>query len=124
MHQIDLNSIFEQVILEGILYDKIKDIQLQTLESKKNYDQGRIKFKGDNSNLKKNLSNFILKRIELRYKLADLIKGKPILKGGRKIQNEKDLDEYIFFKDKELHDLILLHSRTLPNPEEKFTAEL
>jgi len=126
MTEIDLNIILEQVLLEESIRQSIIEIVLKTKKAKTNFDTNKKLNQKNTKNIKDNLNQFILKRLELRYELADLVKDKPILSGGRKIKTEKDLDEYIFNKDSDsiFHVIILLHSKTLPNPEEQFKGTI
>lgn len=126
MTEINLNIILEQVLLEESIRQSIIEIVLKTKKAKTTFDTNKKLNQKNTKNIKDNLNQFILKRLELRYELADLVKDKPILSGGRKIKTEKDLDEYIFNKDSDsiFHGIILLHSKTLPNPEEQFKGTI
>jgi hypothetical protein len=120
---LDLSLLIEEVILENIFRDKLYSIYNKTLEAKKIYDKNKNIFKNSKEDLKQNLSNFVLKRIELRYELADLVKNKPVLLKGKIVKTEQDLDQYISDKDIDLKDLIILSSRLLPNSQ-SFTGPL
>jgi hypothetical protein len=126
MTEIDLKIILEQVLLEESIRQSIIEITLKTKKAKATFDTNKKLNQKDAKNIKDNLNQFILKRLELRYELADLVKDKPILSGGRKIKTEKDLDEYIFNIDSDsiFHGIILLHSKTLPNPEKQFKGTI
>jgi hypothetical protein len=120
---LDLSLLIEEVILENIFRDKLYSIYNKTLEAKRKYEKNKNIFKNSKEDLKKNLSDFVLKRIELRYELADLVKNKPVLLKGKIVKTEQDLDQYISDKDIDLKDLIILSSRLLPNSQ-SFTGPL
>lgn len=120
----DLDVIIEQVLLESLVRDKLTEISENLTTLKNNYDRSKKINSDDKTKLKSILSNFILKRIDMRYDLADLVKNKPLLKGGKRIVSEKDLDEYIFNMNQQFPNLILIHSSLFPNPEQQFRGPL
>jgi len=120
----DLRFIIEQVLLESLVRDKLTEISENLTKLKNDYDRSRKINREDKNKLKVILSNFILKRIDMRYDLADLVKNKPFLKAGKRIVSEKDLDEYIFSMNQQFPNLVLIHSSLFPNPEQQFRGPL
>lgn len=120
---LDLKLLIEQILLENVIREKLLSIYNKIIESKKQYEKNKKLFKDSKENSKKNLSDFILKRIDLRYELADLLKGKPVLPKGKILETEEDLDEYILNKEIDLNDIIVISSNLLPNPK-SFTGPL
>lgn len=120
---LDLKVLIEEVLLESVIRQKLISIYNKAIEAKKEYEKNKIRFKSSKEDSKKNLNDYVLKRIELRYELGDLLKDKPVLAKGKILKTEEDLDQYIFNKDIELSDLIVLSSRLLPNAS-SFTGPL
>jgi hypothetical protein len=120
---LDLKLLIEKILLESLIRDRLISIYNKTIDVKKEYEKNKIRFKSSREESKKNLNHYILKRIELRYQLGDLLKGKPVLSKGKVLETEEDLDEYIINKDAQFNDLIVLSSRLLPNSQ-SFTGPL
>ncbi len=120
----DLDVIIEQVLLEGLIRDKLIQISGDLKKSKDDYDRLREIYRKDKNKIKSLDSDFIIKRIDMRYELADLVKNKPLLKGGRRIVSEKDLDEYLEHWNSVYDTLYIIMSYTFPNPTKHFQGPL
>jgi hypothetical protein len=124
---ISLNFIIEQVLLEGVLGDKLKVISKDLETLKNDYDRLRKIYKNDKTKIKSLDNDFIIKRIDMRYDLGDYVKNHRIirLKDGRPIVSEKDLDDFIqYWKTIKYDNLYLIMSLSFPNPTKHFKGLL
>jgi hypothetical protein len=124
---ISLNFIIEQVLLEGVLGDKLEVISKDLKTLKNDYDRLRKIYKNDKTKIKSLDNDFIIKRIDMRYDLGDYVKNHKIirLKDGRPIVSEKDLDDYIqYWKTIKYDNLYLIMSLSFPNPTKHFKGLL
>jgi hypothetical protein len=123
----NLSLIIEQVLLENKVRDKVEEIADKLIKLKDDHDRLRKIYRTDKNKIKSLDSDFILKRIDMRYELADLVKNEPFLKKGRSIVSEKDLDEYIEnwkSLDKKYDILYIIMAYTFPNPTKHFQGLL
>lgn len=122
----DLGFIIEQVLLESSLGDKLREISGNLEKLKNDYDRLRKIYKTDKPKIKSLANDFIIKRIDMRYELADLVKkNKFYLKNGKRVESEKDLDEFIqYWKTTKYDNLYLIMALSFPNPTKHFQGLL
>jgi hypothetical protein len=119
---LDLNLLIEEVLKKLSFEERLKQIHSDLQNAILEYRENKKLHKNSKIDLNTDLFIYNSKRIELRERLAELLKGQFVLnQGKRSVKTHEDLDEYIWNKEGDkldrykLEGLINLRSSDLPN---------
>lgn len=116
----NLSLLIEEVLLENVFEEKLMSIHTDLVKAIEEFKKNRKLHKGSKIDLNTDLVIYNSRRIELRKKLGELLKGQPVLEKGKVVKTQEDLDEYIWYKENDkldryrLEGLINLRSTDLP----------